>query len=241
MVNCEDMAVIRVDKADGNGLFREVKGYEVIAFPKDIVFVDDPSIDVLNHPAMALLQTRFPGKTVVVRGMFSHINFVSGMEPLFLRVIDNVPPAPSKLSVLVRMALNSGFVDLPIVVDESVEIDMAECVSEVKTEALMFPCRVSGLCADKPVYFLDDSPRLEHDVTLIGCELSKRIFSAVYSKDVPFINVCPMAHIPEDGRKTIIKCCKIKEGHKIEGNTVMVPWGATVPEVAEALKALFFE
>jgi hypothetical protein len=31
----------------------------------------------------------------------------------------------------------------------------------------------------------------------------------------------------------------VKEGYQIEGNLAMVPWGATVKEVAAAINALF--
>ncbi|MFA7150396.1 MAG: hypothetical protein WC067_05215, partial [Candidatus Methanomethylophilaceae archaeon] len=139
--------------------------------------------------------------------------------------------------VLVRKALSSGFVDHPIIVDDYV-IDMADRISEVRTEAVMFPCKVSGLTADMPVYFLDGAPRINHEVTLIGCHLSERIYESLYGKKAAFINVCPM-DFADGSVKTIVKCCKIKEGFVIEGNVAKVPWGATVPEVVGAINSLF--
>jgi hypothetical protein len=170
--------------------------------------------------------------------MFSHISFVSGMECLPLNVIDNVPPSPSKLGVLVRAALATGFIEHPIVPNDVI-IDMSEKVNDVRTEAVMFPCKVSGLTANIPFYFLDEAPELSHNVTLIGCDLSKRIFGSLYRREVPFINVCPVDRISDDNVKTIVKCCKIKEGHKIDGNVAKVPWGATIPEVVNAINELF--
>jgi hypothetical protein len=221
-------------------LFRGLEGYEVLSLPEDTVLVEDPGMDVLNMPALAAVQAAHPGKTVVVRGMFSHVNFVRGLAPLRLRVVDNVPPSPSKLGVLVRKALDSGFVDLPVI-PEDTDIDMAGKLSEVRTGSVMFPCRVSGLSADIPYCFLDDAPRDPGDATLIGCNLSKRVFESLYGREPPFVNVCPMDLAGDTGIPTIVKCCKIKEGHRIEGRTAMVPWGATVPEVAGALNALFSE
>jgi hypothetical protein len=90
-----------------------------------------------------------------------------------------------------------------------------------------------------PVYFLDEAPHLDHKVTLIGCDLSKRIFESIYRRDVPFINVCPADRIFDINAKAIVKCCKIKEGHKIDGNVAKVPWGATIPEIVNALNELF--
>ncbi len=235
--NGEDLAVVELHKCPGTELFRKLESFEIVSLPDDTVFYEDPQLDVLNTPALAELQTKFPGKTVVMRGMFSHINFIKDLKPEKLMVVDNVPPSPAKLGVLVDIALASGFVDHPIIKEERI-IDMADCVPQVETEAVMFPCRVSGLKADKPFLFLDDAPVVDKDVTLIGCHLSMRIFKSLYHREVPFINVCPADFVDPDV-KTIVKCCKIKNGHVIEGNTVKVPWGATVPEVVEAINDLF--
>ncbi len=102
----------------------------------------------------------------------------------------------------------------------------------------MFPCRVSHLEAEIPYYFLDDTPEDPGDVTLIGCHLSRRIFNALYGRDVPFINVCPADHVDPD-EKTIVKCCKVKQGHEIDGNLALVPWGVTIPEIVDAINDLF--
>ena len=235
--NGDDYAVVELLKAPGNGLFRKVVGYRIVSLPGDTVFLDLPDLDVLNTPALAAVQAEHPGKAVVVRGMFSHINYIKDVVPQRLVVVDNVPPSPSKLGMLVRMALASGYVDHPIVPEDRI-IDMADKLSEVATDAVMFPCRVSNLSADIPYYFLDDAPEVDDEVTLIGCHLSKRIYTALYGGDVPFINVCPADYV-DPSEKTIVKCCKVKEGHEIDGNVVRVPWGATVPEVVDALNDLF--
>ena len=235
--NGDDYAVVELLKAPGNGLFRKVVGYRIVSLPGDTVFLDLPDLDVLNTPALAAVQAEHPGKAVVVRGMFSHINYIKDVVPQRLVVVDNVPPSPSKLGMLVRMALASGYVDHPIVPEDRI-IDMADKLSEVATDAVMFPCRVSNLSADIPYYFLDDAPEVDDEVTLIGCHLSKRIYTALYGGDVPFINVCPADYV-DPSEKTIVKCCKVKTGHELDGNVVRVPWGATVPEVVEALNDLF--
>ena len=235
--NGDSYAVVRLVKSQEPGLFRKVVDFEILSLPEETVYVEEPDMDVLNTPALAALQARHPGKAVVVRGMFSHINFIKDIKPLRLMVVDNVPPSPAKLGVLVDVALGSGFVDHPIVKEERI-IDMAEKVSEVRTGAVMFPCRVSNLHADIPFCFLDDAPEDPGDVTLIGCHLSQRIFRSLYDRDVPFVNVCP-ADFVEPGVKTIVKCCKVKQGYDLDGDVVRVPWGATVPEVVDAINALF--
>ena len=181
--NGDSYAVVRLVKSQEPGLFRKVVDFEILSLPEETVYVEEPDMDVLNTPALAALQARHPGKAVVVRGMFSHINFIKDIEPQRLMVVDNVPPSPAKLGVLVDVALGSGFVDHPIVKEERI-IDMAEKVSEVRTGAVMFPCRVSNLHADIPFCFLDDAPEDPGDVTLIGCHLSQRIFRSLYDRDV---------------------------------------------------------
>ena len=235
--NGDSFAALRIIKEDGIGLFRKVRDYEILSLPEDTDYVKDDSIDVLNIPSLAHIQSEHMGRSVVIEGMFSHVVFIKDLEPLFLEVVDNIPPSPSKLGVLVMKALDSDFIDLPIIVHETV-IDMGSKVSDVRIEGVMFPCKVSGLMADIPTYYLDGSPELKHEVTLIGCNLSKRIFESLYRCTPSFINVCPADHVT-DGRKTIVKCCKIKEGHVIEGDVAKVPWGATVPEIVDAIKDLF--
>jgi len=237
--NGDDHATLHIEKESGTGLFSKVKGYEILSLPEETDYVEDPSIDVLNMPILASIQVAHPGKAVVIRGMFSHVVFIKDIVPLRLRVIDNIPPSPSKLGVLVDKALGTDLIDLPVIVEKE-DIDMAKMEPMVRTEAVMFPCKVSGLSSERPYYFLDEAPRLEHDVTLIGCHLSQRIFTSLYGQDVPFINVCP-ADFTDGKGKCIVKCCKVKEGHVIEGDVVKVPWGATIPEVIDAINSLLLD
>ncbi len=235
--NGDRYAAVRLIRDPSAGLFDRIRGHEILSLPEDTVYVEDPEADVLNLPTLARIQARHPGKAVVVRGMFSHVNYLRDIRPLRLVVVDSVPPHPSKLGVLVDMALASGYVDLPVVKEERT-VDLADMVPLVGTGGVMFPCRVSGLRADIPYGFLDDAPGDPGDVTLIGCHLSRRIFGELYGRDVPFVDVCP-ADRAVPGEKTIVKCCKVKSGYELEGDLVKVPWGATVPEVVDAINALF--
>ena len=236
--NGKELAVAKISKEGSTGLFRKVIDVQIISLPKNTVYVKDDGIDVLNVPSLASVQNRFPGKTVVVEGMYSYISFIHGMIPVKLRAIDNIPPGPSRLRILVNTALSSGLVDHPVVT-EFVDNDLSKKIKDVKTEGVVFPCRVSGLTANRPFYFLDTAPDIIHDVTIIGCDLSRRIFNSLYGKDAPLINVCPADSVPDDGIRTIVRCCGVKEGHTIEGNVVKVPWGASVPEVIDAINAIF--
>ncbi|QLH75526.1 MAG: hypothetical protein HPY73_08885 [Methanomassiliicoccales archaeon] len=236
--NGNNVAVVRVLKRPGKELFRPITSIEVISLPKDTVYIKDERVDVLNVSELAELVKENGGLTVVVSGMFNHVSFLHADELLTLRVVDVVPPTPSKLSVLVRKAMSSGLVELPIII-EQVDIDLNQKEGLVKTDAVMFPCRASGLFSSKRIYYLDETPAVEGDVTLIGCDLSRRIFRSVYGRDAPCIDICPKNLVVDDGTPTMIKCCKVKEGHEISGNIASVPWGATVQDVAGGVRALF--
>ncbi len=197
----------------------------------------DEGIDVLNASHMARKVREHPGKTVVVSGMFNHVSFLQEENLLDLFVVDVVPPSPSKLSVLVERAFSTGLVELPIVPHYQ-DIDLNELEGNVGTEAVMFPCRASGLESKREVYFLDETPDLKEEVTLIGCDLSRRIFNSIYRKEPTSLDMCPRNLAVMKG-KTLVKCCAVKEGFVIDGQMASVPWGATVLDVVGAINSLF--
>ncbi len=196
---------------------------------------------MLNMPAMARVQSEFPGKAVIIEGMFSHINFVKDMDFVPLKVIDLIPPEPSKLRYLVNLALSTGMVDRPVV-PEYIDINLNTIDPGNESDLVMFPCETSGAESDREFCFLDQLPELDdRRISLIGCNLSKRIFDEYYGKGVKFIDICPKDRIHDRDTRTIVRCCRVKEGYELDGNIVQVPWGVTVPELIDALNALFSE
>jgi hypothetical protein len=238
LINGNEMAVVKVAKANGKELFRPILSHEIISLPEDTIFIHDEAVDVLNSPAMAKISLQHPGKTVVVEGQFNHVSFISPGEVLKLEVLDVVPPSPSKLSVLVKRALDSGMVELPVV-PVFTEIDLNMLAKSVRTEGVLFPCKASGLRSEKQMFYLDQVPKIDRDVTLVGCDLSGRIYRSLYHQDIERIEMCPQELTPSDGKKRLVKCCRVREGFQIKDNLAIVPWGATVQEVADAIKALF--
>jgi len=230
-------AVVAVTKAEGKELFRPIVEHRVLALPEEVDWVRDDTVNVLNASSMARVAARHPGRTVVVEGLFGHVSFVQPHELIELEVLDVVPPEPSKLSVLVELALASGLVDLPVV-PRYTDIDLNDLVRDVRTKAIVFPCEASGLEGDRTTYYLDQTPNIEEAATLVGCDLSARIFRTLYHREVPRIEMCPQELAPRDGRKRLVKCCRVREGFQIKGDLAIVPWGATVQEVAAALNAL---
>lgn len=230
-------AVVAVTKAEGKELFRPILEHRVLALPADIEWVRDDAVNVLNASSMARVAARYPGRTVVVEGLFGHVSFVQPHELIHLEVLDVVPPRPSKLSVLVELALASGMVDLPVV-PRYTEIDLNDLVKDVRTPAVIFPCEASGLEAGRKTYYLDQIPEVEEDATLVGCDLSARIFRTLYHREVPRVEMCPQELAPRDGRPRLVKCCRVREGFQLKDGLAIVPWGVTVHEVAAALNAL---
>lgn len=118
-------------------------------------------------------------------------------------------------------------------------IDLNQLARSANTPGIIFPCRASGITSNKSIYFLDETPEIKEECTLVGCDLSGRIFASVYRKRIGRINMCPRDLAPKDGLPRIVKCCKVKERYELDGRTAVVPWGATVKEVAEAVQVLF--
>jgi hypothetical protein len=155
-----------------------------------------------------------------------------------LRVLDSVPPYPSKMSFLVEKALDSGYVEYPIV--PMVEnIDLNEKAKGVTTEGVIFPCRSSNMKSDKKYFFLDTVPEIDVEAELIGCHLSARIYRSLYHKEPRLVNICPWDLAPRDGMPTIVRCCRIKRDHVIDENIMVVQAGASVREVTEAINTFF--
>ena len=242
--NAGKFAVARVLKMRGIELFREVASVEVLSIPESTAMVRDPSCDVLDIHSMARKAVEHPEDTVVVLGAFEHISFIKGgKNPVRLRVHDFVPPHPSKTLRMVEEILRSGIVDTPLLV-EPVMSDTLALVEGCRSDLVMFPCEAGKLEAGgRPVLYLDKTPPVDAHkrVTVVGCPLSRRIFGQVYHREPDeFINVCPRELAGQDrgpGKLHIARCCDV-HGVKVENGLAIVPYGASMRDMAEAIKAL---
>ena len=109
-------------------------------------------------------------------------------------------------------------------------------VKEVKTEEILLPCK-GELATDKPVLHLAKSPNVR-EATLIGCEFSRKVAKELYGRELPFIQICPRRIVERTDVPTIVKCCELQSGFKIDGNVAIVPWGAKTGDVAQAVEHL---
>jgi len=228
-------AVIEIkEKDERDGLFWPLKKFRIISLPRDTVWVEDPGVDVLNPNALLQKAKNYSEETVVVKGAYEHVSFISGRECPTLKIFDTIPPEPPKLLCLVEKALETAAIPHPLKLEVELT-DLGELARKATTP-VMYPCSASEL---PDAHFLDRTEKIDPGkTTLVGCTTSKKIFEEIYQRPPHvFIQMCQRektAPVPH-----IAKCCEIRSGYERNGLGVLVPWGATVEEVKEALEDLF--
>jgi hypothetical protein len=216
-------AVVQVEHPAGDDILATVSDLRVLARPDEVAFVADPTVDTGNATQMARVAR---ARVTVVQGRFEHVNFIVEPAPLRVRVVEVVPPEPPKLLEMARSVVDYDE-DLP-----PVELDF-EAIDLRELEGDMYPCRCSGLEGR----FLDAGPP-DPAQTLVGCERSRQIHVALYGVEpAERIDFCPRVVAAVDG-PTLIKCCLFERGVRREGAAVVVPWGASLEEVREAVREL---
>ena len=72
----------------------------------------------------------------------------------------------------------------------------------------------------------------------MGCERSRQIHVALYGAEpAARVDFCQRVLTSGDG-PTLMKCCLFERGVRREGASLVVPWGAALEEVREALREL---
>ncbi len=232
-------AVAQVEKTSTEPLFSPITAVEVLALPDTCVWVEDSEVDTGNPSAMAAKARSLglsPDSTLIVEGLYSHVNFLHHPDPVMIRVVEVVPPEPPKLLSLARKVL-SYTVDLPPIVLEPELIDLSAMARDEPAAAYLFPCRASGLIGPGPTRYLDERPPRQ-DWLLIGCERSRQIHRHFYGDEPPTLEMCPRRLIQPAGEPTLLKCCLLESEIEVEDYTVIVPWGATLQQVEQGLRAL---
>lgn len=232
-------AVAAVSRESEEPLFSNITAVEILALPDTCVLTEDEEVDPGNPSALAakaLAMGLGPEATLVVRGMDQHVNFIHHPNPIKIRVVEVAPPHPPKLLRMARQVLS--YADLPAIqlVHENFELrDLAATASG--TEAYLIPCRASGLDFDKPTYFLDERPPRQN-WTMIACERSRQIHQHFYGDEAPRVEMCPRKLAQDDGSLTLLKCCELEDNIEVDDKRAVVPWGANLGQVEEALRAL---
>jgi len=232
-------AVVAITRAESEPLFSRMTSVEVLALPETCMFVERPQVDPANRSALAKLAHELgvgADGTVVVQGLYDHVNFIHHPDPLVVRIVEVAPPEPPKLYGLARHVLS--YADLPPIRLELERIEVRDLAEQVRPAAYLVPCRSGGLDdLPAPVHFLDERPE-RHDWTMIGCERSLQFHRHFYGDEPPRVEMCPRRLAGARDAPTLLKCCLLEFDIEQDGDTMIVPWGADLAMVEAALRQL---
>jgi hypothetical protein len=103
----------------------------------------------------------------------------------------------------------------------------------------LLPCQGAGVDLPGKVDYLDQRPA-RADWTLVGCERSRQLHRWFYGDEPDRqVELCPDRLTPDaPGTPTLLRCCLLERGIRVEGRRAVVPWGTNLSEVQSALRAL---
>ncbi len=236
-----ETALLRVQKEEGPELFLKIRKVEVLAGRDECAYVTAPDVDTGVPTDLARAAGELaPGKRcVVVQGLYEHVNFILDPAPVPVRVVDVAPPSPPKLLDQARRVLQTAENLAPVELLPEIT-DLVALAAQKPADRYLYPCRGSGAAPEgAEVSYLDQRP-VEEEWTLVGCARSRQIHAWFYDSVPPNIDFCPrkLAAESPSTQPTLTKCCLLETGFELTGSTVTVPWGASLAEVYEALKAL---
>lgn len=233
-------AVAAVSRQSEAPLFSPITAVAVVALPDTCLLAEDETVDTGNPSLLAAKAFELgvgSTATVVVRGMYGHVNFIHRPNPIKVRVVEVTPPDPPKLLGLARQVLSYAE-DLPAVQLVPDFIDLNNLGAQAPAaEAYLIPCRASGLNFEAPTYYLDERPE-RRNWTMLACERSAQIHRHFYGDDAPRVEMCPRRLVQANGEPALLKCCLLEDHIEVDGNQVIVPWGANLGQVEKALRIL---
>jgi hypothetical protein len=229
-------AVVAVRKADSVALFAPITEATVLVTSDACEYLYRPDVDtaVPSSLCRAALEDAPGARGVVVEGRYGHISFIVDPAPLRLRVRDVVPPAPPKLVDQVRRLLDVAEHQPPV----EVQADLVDLTAKATARAAptyLFPCRGGELSIPgAEARYLDERPPFQEAV-LVGCERSQQIHTWFYgSRAADQIDICPRSSSVPPG-PVLTRCCLLERGVTEDEGQVVVPWGASLSEVSDAL------
>ncbi len=124
----------------------------------------------------------------------------------------------------------------PTIIRPHVQL-IPDLVREVSEKAILFPCGISQLKRITNAFYLDERPE-RHDWILVGCERSRQIHRHLYGEDCPCIELCPRKLFNAGDTLALMRCCMVEKKVELSGRVALLPWGAELALVEEALTAL---
>jgi hypothetical protein len=241
--NGPQTALVAVRTASAEPLFSPIVEARVLARPDEVVWLDAPETDVGNATALAraaLAHRHAEARAYLVQGRYEHVNFIWDPAPVRVRVTEVIPPEPPKLLAMAEqvVAFDEDLPPLELVLET---VDIRQLAANTPAPSYLLPCRGSGVDLDGEVWFLDTRPAERTDWLLIGCERSLQFHRHFYGDEPPRVDICPgrrSADAPTGSALTLTKCCLLERGVEIYGSTAVVPWGANLDEIRQALRIL---
>jgi len=233
-----ETAVAAVQKASEEPLFSAITGLRLLVGATDCVYVEDPEVDTAIPTALADAARNSAPKArgMVVQGRYGHVSFIIDPSPLRITVREVTPPYPAKLLDQVGRVLAVSEHLPPIeLVPDLVELD--GLARSRRSQSYLMPCRGGGVSVEGATTdYLDEHPD-RRDWTLIGCERSQQIHEWFYGERAPQVDICPRRRTDGDGA-VLAECCLLEADLEVDDGRVVVPWGASLAQVSEALTAL---
>jgi hypothetical protein len=242
-------ALVRITCAAREELFNPIVSVEWLGGPDDCVYVVRHDVDGANATALAEVALGAGDgdgaagarpSICVVEGRYQHVNFIVRANPLVVRLVDVVPPEPPRLLDLARQAIAIDDELPPVRLDADL-LDVRALAAAAPDDHYLLPCQGAGLDLPGTVDYLDQRPA-RADWTLVGCERSRQFHRWFYGGDADRqVELCPDRLTPAgagDGPRTLLRCCLLERGIRVEGRRAVVPWGTNLAEVQAALRAL---
>lgn len=230
-------AIIAVEKQASEPLFAPITAVELLVDADQCAFVHRPDLDtaVPTDLARAAREASPGARGVVVEGKYGHVNFIIDPTPLRLTVREVVPPFPPKLFDQTRRLLDVAE-HLPPIELVTELVDLSHLARTRPSNAYLLPCRGGGVTIEgAETWYLDERPP-HQPWTLVGCERSQQIHEWFYGERAEQVDMCPR----RSGTSGVVltKCCLLERENVVEENQVVVPWGASLMQVSEALSTL---
>ena len=237
--NSDETAIIAVQKESEEPLFSPITALQLLVAPAECAYVEDPEVDTAVPTALAraALSQAAGKRGVVVQGRFAHVSFIIDPVPLRVTVREVVPPYPPKLLDQAQRVLGLAETLPPIeLVPDVVEFD--QLAEGTTATSYLLPCRGGGVSIEGAVvHYLDERPAREAWL-LLGCERSEQIHESFYGERAPQVDICPRNR-RGGGGPTLAKCCLLETHNEVDADrTVVVPWGASLALIADALATL---
>jgi hypothetical protein len=228
-----------VRKQSEQPLFSPVTTVTVLARAEETVLVEAPDVDtaVPTQLARAAAEHAPGARCVIVRGLYGHVSFILDPAPVRIRVLEVVPPWPPKLVDQLARVLDVAE-DLPPVELVPELVDLRDLAARRPASRYLFPCRAGQGAAqdvEADVSYLDE---IREPWTLVGCARSRAIHDWFYGDEVPQVDMCPrnLAGREDAGGPLLTKCCLLEDRVACDGDTVVVPWGASLAQISDGLR-----